>query len=46
VTSKGGTTAAAVERLEAGELRGLILTAMRAAADRGRELAAQSAAPR
>ena len=46
VTSKGGTTAAAVGQLEAGDLRGLVLAAMRAAADRGRELAAQSAAPR
>jgi pyrroline-5-carboxylate reductase len=46
VTSKGGTTAAAVGQLEAGKLRELVLTAMRAAADRGRELAAQSAAPR
>jgi pyrroline-5-carboxylate reductase len=46
VTSKGGTTAAAVSQLEAADLRGLVLAAMRAAADRGRELAAQSAAPR
>lgn len=46
VTSKGGTTAAAVGKLEAARLRDVVLAAMRAAADRGRELAAQSAAPR
>jgi pyrroline-5-carboxylate reductase len=46
VTSKGGTTEAAVRQLEAGDLRGLMLAAMRAASERGRELAAQAAAPR
>jgi pyrroline-5-carboxylate reductase len=46
VTSKGGTTAAAVGQLEAGKLRDLVLAAMQAAADRGRELSAQSAASR
>ncbi|MEZ5459115.1 MAG: pyrroline-5-carboxylate reductase [Steroidobacteraceae bacterium] len=46
VTSRGGTTEAAVRQLETGDLRGLMLAAMRAAAERGRELAAQAAAPR
>jgi pyrroline-5-carboxylate reductase len=46
VTSKGGTTEAAVGKLEAGDLRGLMRDAMRAATERGRELAAQAAASR
>jgi pyrroline-5-carboxylate reductase len=46
VTSKGGTTEAAVGKLEAGDLRGLMRAAMRAATERGRELAAQAAASR
>lgn len=44
VTSKGGTTEAAVAQLEAGDLRGLMHAAMRAATERGRQLAAQAAA--
>jgi pyrroline-5-carboxylate reductase len=38
VTSKGGTTEAALARLERGGLRGLFADALRAAAERGREL--------
>jgi pyrroline-5-carboxylate reductase len=38
VTSKGGTTEAALARLEQGGLRGLFADALRAAAARGREL--------
>jgi len=38
VTSKGGTTEAALARLEQGGLRKLFAAALRAAADRGREL--------
>jgi pyrroline-5-carboxylate reductase len=40
VTSRGGTTDAAVRTLESGGLRGLIARALAAAAARGRELAA------
>jgi len=39
VTSKGGTTEAAVRAFEAANLRGIVETALRAATDRGRELA-------
>jgi pyrroline-5-carboxylate reductase len=42
VTSKGGTTAAALEVLEAGGLRGLVRRAADAAAKRSAELATQS----
>jgi pyrroline-5-carboxylate reductase len=42
VTSKGGTTAAALEVLEAGGLRGIVRKAVDAAARRSVELAAQS----
>ena len=38
VTSKGGTTEAAIARLEAGGVRKLFAEALRAARDRGREL--------
>jgi len=38
VTSKGGTTAAALEVMQDGGLDGLVLRALRAAATRGREL--------
>ncbi len=38
VTSKGGTTEAALARLERGNLRALFADALRAAAERGREL--------
>jgi pyrroline-5-carboxylate reductase len=41
VTSKGGTTEAALRVLESGELRGLMARALEAAARRSRELAAQ-----
>lgn len=41
VTSKGGTTEAAIARLEDGGLRKLFAGALRAAADRGRELGDQ-----
>lgn len=45
VTSKGGTTEAAVKSLEAADLRGIIARALEAAARRSRELAAQFGAP-
>lgn len=41
VTSKGGTTAAALEVLNAADFRGIVNRAMQAAARRGGELAAQ-----
>jgi pyrroline-5-carboxylate reductase len=41
VTSKGGTTEAAMKAFDAGGFQALVLAAMRAATDRGRELAAQ-----
>ncbi|MEM7293155.1 MAG: pyrroline-5-carboxylate reductase [Pseudomonadota bacterium] len=41
VTSKGGTTHAAIETFENGELRSLVGNAMRAAADRSAELGKQ-----
>ncbi|HXQ31534.1 MAG TPA: pyrroline-5-carboxylate reductase [Steroidobacteraceae bacterium] len=41
VTSKGGTTAAAVAVLEAADLRGIVARAVAAAARRSRELAAE-----
>ena len=41
VTSKGGTTQAAVEVLEAADLRAIVTRAMQAAARRSREIAAQ-----
>ncbi len=41
VTSPGGTTAAALAVLEAGDLRGLFTRALAAARDRARELAAE-----
>jgi pyrroline-5-carboxylate reductase len=40
VTSPDGTTQAAIESFEAGGLRGLVATAIRAARERGRELSA------
>ena len=40
VTSAGGTTAAALAELEAGDLNGLMARAMQAAAERARELSA------
>ncbi|QDU71646.1 pyrroline-5-carboxylate reductase [Mucisphaera calidilacus] len=40
VTSPGGTTAAAIERLEASEVRAAVVRAIQAARDRGRELGA------
>lgn len=43
VTSKGGTTAAAVETLEAADLRATVRRALGAAVQRSRELAAASA---
>jgi pyrroline-5-carboxylate reductase len=46
VTSKGGTTEAAVAHLERHGLRALFLDALRAAAARGRELGDELAAPR
>jgi pyrroline-5-carboxylate reductase len=42
VTSKGGTTAAALEKLDALDLPGIVAAAMHAAATRSRELARQS----
>ena len=39
VTSKGGTTEAAVRAFDAADLRGIVAAAMTAAADRGREMA-------
>jgi pyrroline-5-carboxylate reductase len=39
VTSKGGTTEAAIRAFEAANLRGIVATALRAATDRGREMA-------
>jgi pyrroline-5-carboxylate reductase len=39
VTSKGGTTEAAVRAFEAANLRGIVAAALTAAADRGREMA-------
>jgi pyrroline-5-carboxylate reductase len=39
VTSKGGTTEAAVRAFDAANLRGIVAAAVNAAADRGRELA-------
>lgn len=39
ITSPGGTTAAALRVLEAADLRGVVRAAMRAATERGRELA-------
>ena len=41
VTSKGGTTEAAVKSFEAADLRGIVARALEAATRRGRELAAQ-----
>ncbi|HET9388824.1 MAG TPA: pyrroline-5-carboxylate reductase [Steroidobacteraceae bacterium] len=41
VTSKGGTTQAAVEVLEAADLRAIVTSAMQAAARRSRQIAAQ-----
>ncbi len=43
VTSPGGTTQAAIETLETGGLRALVDQAVKAATDRGRELAGQAA---
>lgn len=45
VTSKGGTTEAAVRSLEAADLRGTVARALEAAMRRSRELAAQFGAP-
>ena len=45
VTSKGGTTEAAVKSFEAADLRGIVARALEAATRRGRELAAQFGAP-
>jgi len=39
VTSKGGTTEAAVRAFEAANLRGIVAAALKAATDRGREMA-------
>jgi pyrroline-5-carboxylate reductase len=39
VTSKGGTTEAAVRAFEAANLRGIVAAALQAATDRGREMA-------
>jgi pyrroline-5-carboxylate reductase len=39
VTSKGGTTEAAIRAFDAANLRGIVATALRAATDRGREMA-------
>jgi pyrroline-5-carboxylate reductase len=39
VTSKGGTTEAAVRAFDAANLRGIVATAVTAATDRGREMA-------
>jgi pyrroline-5-carboxylate reductase len=41
VTSKGGTTEAALKVMDAADLRGIVRRAMEAAAHRGGELAAQ-----
>ncbi|MFL6600564.1 MAG: pyrroline-5-carboxylate reductase [Steroidobacteraceae bacterium] len=41
VTSKGGTTEAALKSFEAADLRGIVARALQAATRRGRELAAQ-----
>jgi pyrroline-5-carboxylate reductase len=38
VTTKGGTTEAALEQLEAGHFKQLVDTAIKAATDRGQEL--------
>ena len=46
VTSKGGTTAAAVTAFEAADLREIVARALTAATERGRELAAQFGAQR
>ncbi len=45
VTSKGGTTEAAVKSLESADLRGIVARALAAATRRSRELAAQFGAP-
>ena len=45
VTSKGGTTEAAVSELQAADLRAIVTRALRAATRRSRELAAQFGAP-
>jgi pyrroline-5-carboxylate reductase len=45
VTSKGGTTEAAVKSFEAADLRGIVARALEAATRRGRELAAQFGTP-
>jgi pyrroline-5-carboxylate reductase len=45
VTSKGGTTEAAVKSLDAADLRGIVARALAAATRRSRELAAQFGAP-
>ena len=39
VTSKGGTTEAAIRAFDAGNLRGIVAAALKAATDRGREMA-------
>jgi pyrroline-5-carboxylate reductase len=39
VTSKGGTTDAAVRAFEGANLRGIVAAALAAASDRGREMA-------
>jgi pyrroline-5-carboxylate reductase len=46
VTSKGGTTAAAVNAFEGADLREIVARALTAATERGRELAAQFGAQR
>jgi pyrroline-5-carboxylate reductase len=43
VTSRGGTTEAALRTLDAADLRGIVLRALEAATERGRELAAGAA---
>jgi pyrroline-5-carboxylate reductase len=45
VTSKGGTTEAAVNQLNAADLRDIVARALQAATRRSRELAAQFGAP-
>ena len=45
VTSKGGTTEAAVKSLDAADLRGIVARALEAATRRSRELAAQFGTP-
>jgi pyrroline-5-carboxylate reductase len=45
VTSKGGTTEAAVKSFEAADLRGIVARALEAATRRGREMAAQFGTP-